>query len=216
MGAMRTDRIPYLAIAGIAAIAAVAFFAGTLVSSLTRNADDAPAIAGHLWPNPPTIEEFSLTSQHNQPFTKNQLLGRWSFIFFGFTHCPDVCPTSMQSLKEVRNLLANDETFSTQGQIVFVSVDPERDTPEILRQYLGYFHDDFIGITGSDDALKKLTRSVGILYAKIPDGEHYTMDHSAAILLVDPLGQVLGLFSMPHVASEIAASFKAISHFHAN
>ena len=100
------------------------------------------------------------------------------------------------------------------GGRVFVSVDPERDTPPVLRQYLDYFDPAFIGISGPVENLKALTRPLGILVGKIPSGDTYTMDHSASILLIDPVGRVLGVFSMPHEASQLSRAFKAISEFY--
>ena len=107
-------------------------------------------------------------------------------MFFGFTQCPDVCPTTMQNLKTTRELLADDEIYAEQGQIVFVSVDPDRDTAEIITSYLNYFDKQFVGITGPEDKLTELTKPLGILFAKIDSGDSYTMDHSASILLIDP------------------------------
>ena len=135
-------------------------------------------------------------------------------MFFGFTQCPDVCPTTLQTLHETHSLLATDAIYAESGQVVFVSVDPDRDTAPLIRDYLAYFHPDFIGITGEITSLKKLTQPLGILFTKIASGESYTMDHSASILLIDPQGRVLGLFSMPHNATDISAAFKKISQFY--
>ena len=214
---MQADQTPYRLIAAIAAIAAIAFFVGIFASGMARKSAEVPQISGFLWPNPPTIGEFSLTSQFGKEFTHESFLGKWSFVFFGFTQCPDVCPTTMQTLKNTKALLNEDQTFSKLGQIVFVSVDPERDTREILRQYLSYFDEGFIGITGEKEKLTRLTKPIGILFAKISeDGEDsYTLDHSASILLIDPDGHVLGLFSMPHDPKQLSESFKAISTFYA-
>jgi len=212
---MQQDRTPYRLIAGIAAIAAIAFFIGIFASGLSRKTADIPHIPGFLWPNPPLVKEFSLTTQHGLEFSRDSLLGQWSFMFFGFTHCPDVCPTTMQNLKTTRELLADDEIYAKQGQIVFVSVDPDRDTAEIITSYLNYFDKQFVGITGPEDKLSELTKPLGILFAKIDSGDSYTMDHSASILLIDPKGRVLGLFSMPHDPKMLSQSFKVITKFYA-
>lgn len=213
---METDRTPYRLIAGVAGIAALAFFIGIFASGMVRKAADAPEIPGFLWPNPPEVANFSLTAQDGKAFSRSDFLDKWSFVFFGFTQCPDVCPTTMQTLKHTKALLATDPSFNNLGQIVFVSVDPERDTLAILNQYLNYFDEDFIGITGAKDKLTDLTKPLGILFAKIDDGSDnsYTMDHSASILLIDPQGRVLGLFSMPHDPQQLSDAFKAISTFY--
>ena len=211
---MQSEKTPYRAIAAIAGVAAIAFFAGILVAGLGRSQLELPDVDGLLWPNPPSVKDFSLLDANGAPFTREALLGRWSFMFFGFSQCPDVCPTTIQTLKEVKNDLRDSETFSNSGQVVFVSVDPDRDTPEILKQYLAYFDPTFIGLSGAENKLKALTTPLGILFGKIPSGETYTVDHSASILLIDPKGRVLGLFSMPHEAKQLSRAFKAISEFY--
>ena len=211
---MQSKQTPYKTIAIVAGVAAVAFFAGIFLAGLGRSALEIPDIQGFLWPNPPTVEGFSLIDDGGEAFSREQLLGHWSFLFFGFSQCPDVCPTTMQVLKNVKTALADDDIFRNSGQVVFVSVDPERDTSPVLRQYLDYFDPAFIGISGPVENLKALTRPLGILFGKIPSGDTYTMDHSASILLVDPVGRVLGVFSMPHEASQLSRAFKAISEFY--
>lgn len=212
---MQADKTPYKLIAAIAAVAAMAFFAGLFLSLVNRDAVEQPAVAGLLWPNPPLVAEFSLTNQQGKEFTRENLKGRWSFMFFGFTHCPDVCPTSLQTLTGVKKMLATNKTYADSGQIVFVSVDPDRDDSDTLSQYLAYFDDEIIGITGSNEQLKNLSKPLGILFGKIPTKNSYTMDHSAAILLIDPQGRLLGLFSLPHEPGKISESFEKISEFYA-
>ena len=212
---MQEDRTPYRLIAGIAVVAAVAFFVGIFASGLSRQTADLPQIPGFLWPNPPLVQEFSLTTHRGDEFSRSSFLGRWSFVFFGFTQCPDVCPTTLQNLKTTRTQLVDDEIFAELGQIVFVSVDPARDTPEIISNYLNYFDEEFVGITGPEDKLSELTKPLGILFVKIDSGDSYTMDHSASILLIDPKGRLLGLFSMPHDPQVLSESFKKISQFYA-
>lgn len=213
---MEKERTPYLLIAGVAGVAALAFFVGIIASGMVRKASDAPQVPGFLWPNPPQVAEFSLTTQDGRAFSRRDFLNKWSFVFFGFTQCPDVCPTTMQTLKKTKALLAEHPNFINKGQVVFVSIDPERDTQAILQQYLNYFDKDFIGITGAKEKLTELTKPLGILFAKIKDDsvDSYTMDHSASILLIDPQGQMLGLFSMPHDPKQLSDSFNAISTFY--
>ena len=214
MGAMENDQTPYRTIAAVAGVAAIAFFAGILLAGFNRTTLELPEVDGLLWPNPPTVQDFSLSDQHGGSFKRDNLLGRWSLVFFGFTQCPDVCPTTLQTLRETHSLLASDTNYADGGQVVFVSVDPDRDTATLIKDYLAYFHQDFIGITGEAEKLKELTQPLGILFTKIASGDSYTMDHSASILLIDPEGRVLGLFSMPHDAQTIASAFKKISQFY--
>ena len=171
---------------------------------------------GTLLPSAKAIADFQLTDQHGKPFTRNNLVGKWSFAFFGYTHCPDVCPTSLSMLAQVMKKLEKDSTLDTLPQVIFVSVDPERDTPELLAQYLPYFNPDFIGVTGDPQQLLLLTRQLGIMYGKAPgdDADDYLVDHSASIILFDPDGNFLALFGMPHDPDLIAQEFVAIKNYY--
>jgi len=173
---------------------------------------------GTLLPSAKAIADFQLTDQHGKPFTRNNLMGKWSFAFFGYTHCPDVCPTSLSMLAQVMKKLEQNDNLDTKPQVVFVSVDPERDTPELLAQYLPYFNPDFIGVTGDPQQLLLLTRQIGIMYGKAPgdNADNYLVDHSASIILFDPDGNFLALFGMPHDPDLIAQDFVAIkNHYEA-
>lgn len=171
---------------------------------------------GTLLPSAKAIADFQLTDQHGKPFTRNNLVGKWSFAFFGYTHCPDVCPTSLSMLAQVMKKLEQNDNLDTKPQVVFVSVDPERDTPELLAQYLPYFNPDFIGVTGDPQQLLLLTRQLGIMYGKAPgdDADDYLVDHSASIILFDPDGNFLALFGMPHDPDLIAQEFVAIKNYY--
>ena len=171
---------------------------------------------GTLLPSAKAIADFQLTDQHGKPFTRNNLVGKWSFAFFGYTHCPDVCPTSLSMLAQVMKKLERNDNLDTKPQVVFVSVDPERDTPELLAQYLPYFNPDFIGVTGDPQQLLLLTRQLGIMYGKVPgdNADDYLVDHSASIILFDPDGNFLALFGMPHDPDLIAQDFVAIKNYY--
>lgn len=171
---------------------------------------------GTLLPSAKAIADFQLTDQHGKPFTRNNLVGKWSFAFFGYTHCPDICPTALSMLAQVMKKLEKDSTLDTLPQVVFVSVDPERDTPELLAQYLPYFNPDFIGVTGDPQQLLLLTRQLGIMYGKVPgdNADDYLVDHSASIILFDPDGNFLALFGMPHDPDLIAQEFVAIKNYY--
>lgn len=173
-----------------------------------------PEIPGLLWPDPPTLEAFALGGADGSPITEAKLRGHWTFLFFGFTQCPDVCPGTLATLKQATARLAGDETFSRTGQVLFVSVDPARDTPERLGPYVRYFDPAFLAATGPEDALAGLTRQLGVIYGRVPgSGDDYSMDHTASIFLIDPGLRVLGVFGMPHDAADIATRFRAIVNF---
>jgi len=171
---------------------------------------------GTLLPSARAITDFQLTGHDGKPFTLDNLKGKWSFAFFGYTHCPDICPTSLTMLAQVMKRLEKDSTLDTLPQVVFVSVDPERDTPELLAEYVPNFHPDFIGATGDPQQLQVLTRRLGIMSGKSPgdDADSYLMDHSAAILLFDPGGNFRAVFSAPHDPGLIAQDFIAIKNYY--
>jgi len=171
---------------------------------------------GTLLPSPRIITDFQLTGHDGKPFTRDNLKGKWSFAFFGYTHCPDICPTSLTMLAQVMKRLEQDSTLDTLPQVVFVSVDPERDTPELLAEYVPSFHPDLIGVTGDPQQLQVLTRRLGIMFGKSPgdDADSYLMDHSAAILLFDPGSNFRAVFGAPHDPGLIAQDFIAIKNYY--
>ena len=171
---------------------------------------------GTLLPSAKPIADFRLTDHRGKPFTLENLKDNWTFAFFGYTHCPDVCPTSMTMLGQMRRKLEQQGGLDKQPQVVFVSVDPARDTTELLAQYVPYFHSDFIGASGDEQNTSLLTRQIGILYAKAEGSgdEGYLVDHSAAIILFDPDGAFRALFSIPHDPDLIASDFLAIKRYY--
>jgi protein SCO1/2 len=152
-------------------------------------------------PQPRELPDISLLDQFGHAVGANAFHGEWNLVFFGFTNCPDVCPTTMQVLSNVRNELAT--LGKTVPRVVLVSVDPERDTPELLGQYVNYFGEDNLALTGELSEIKKLTSALGIYFAKIPtDGDNYSVDHSAAVIVISPDGKFSALFSAPHTISD--------------
>jgi len=167
-------------------------------------------------PEPRVIADFALVNDEGAPFSLDNLRGHWSLIFFGYTHCPDVCPSTLYDLKLVHEKLAQLNGDAASGhQVLFVSVDPERDSPEQLKKYVDYFHSDFIGVTGPQEQLAPLTMQLGIAY-RIDEheagSEQYNVDHSVSVLLMDPQGHLHGVFPAPHdadkMAGELAAAIK--------
>lgn len=161
-----------------------------------------------LLESPRTLPEFTMTNHLGSKFTNQDLNGSWSFVFFGFTHCPDVCPLTLNTMNQASNLLSED----IQKQVVFISVDPNRDQPEKLKDYVTHFNNDTIGLTGNKEQIDQLTKSLGAIYA-IPENksENYLVDHSAHIFVIAPNGKLTALFSTPHDANVIADDFKIIN-----
>ena len=157
------------------------------------------------------LPEFALTDSRGHLYRRESLSGHWTLMFFGFTNCPDVCPTTLVALADVRRQLKD----LPQGEIpavAFVSVDPARDTPEALGRYVAHFDPQFLGVTGSPQAIEVLTRHLGVavsIGAPQDDGS-YSVDHTAAIFLIDPDTAVKAVFGSPHVASVIARDYRSI------
>lgn len=199
-----------IALAAIVAIVAIA--AGMLLSrAVFQRAVPAALAAGTLFEPPRPLPQGSFTDQDGAAFSPERLHGHWSLLFFGFTNCPDVCPTTLAMLAQVRKTLA-DLPESQRPQVILVSVDPQRDTPERLAAYVRHFDPGFLGITAGDQhALEEFARQMGAVVAITPlsDG-NYTVDHSASVFLVGPQGMLRALFSPPHSPQAIASDYRRI------
>jgi len=164
-------------------IAAVSAIGGVSFWKLNQARNQSPVSSLLVLPDTRVIADFRLTDHHSQPFSLAGLRGKWSMLFFGFTNCPDVCPGTLFELQKVNEILGQRlEAETDRPQILFISVDPERDTPAKLEQYLTYF----------------------------PGAPQYDVAHSASILLTDPEGRLYGAFPPPHDAEKIVADLLAI------
>ena len=165
-----------------------------------------PQLESGTWlPQPREIGDFRLTDHLGQPFTARDLLGHPTLVFFGFTHCPDVCPTTLAKLAQLKKVAALPDV-----RVVFVSVDPQRDTPAAMGLYAHAFDPDFIGVTGDPAAITKLTSRFGIAVSRVelPGGD-YTMDHSAAVFLLDTHGRIVAIFTPPFDIARFAQDLRA-------
>jgi protein SCO1/2 len=163
-----------------------------------------------LYPSPRAIPDFHLTQTNGAPLTLDSWRGRWDVIYFGYASCPDVCPTTLATFKAVwRELQARKLTGNVRFN--FISVDPQRDTPELLGKYVSFFNPDFIAATGSDDQLTGLTRSLGLIYSRTTDATgNIEVDHSGSAVIVDPKGELIGLFRPPFEARAVAADLTTL------
>jgi protein SCO1/2 len=165
-------------------------------------------------PEPRVVADFALVDGQGQPFSLENLRGHWSLLFFGFTNCPDVCPSALYDLNLVSEQLeASQGAGSADVQVVFISVDPERDTPEKLSQYVSYFNPGFIGVSGSNEQLAPMTMQMGIAYRveeHEAEAERYEVYHSASIMLMDPRGRLHGVFPAPHNAEKMAVELAQV------
>ncbi len=147
---------------------------------------------------PKPINPFQLVDQDRQPFNPERLRGKWSFLFFGYTHCPDVCPLHLSILAQVyERLQETAPELLTDSRVWFISVDPARDTPERLKGYVSYYHTDFMAATGTPEALRDFAKSLHAIYelsTDVDENGNYDVSHSSAIHLVDPKGRFHALF----------------------
>jgi protein SCO1/2 len=172
---------------------------------LARELDSSgPALASGTWlPRPKPIADFQLTDNEGKPFSLRNLQGKPSLVFFGFTHCPDVCPTTLAKLAQAMKAAAVPNL-----RVVFVTVDPARDPPNVVGLYVHAFDPSFIGLTGDEKAIDKLATDFGVAVSKVdlPGGD-YTVDHSAVIFLLNTQGQVAGIFTPPFDTHRLAEDF---------
>jgi protein SCO1/2 len=172
-----------------------------LISSLqVRNAE--PLYALRL-PDPMPLPEFELLDQDGNQLTNESFDDQWTLVFFGFTNCPDICPATLQVLSVARAQLASNNPDQELPDILLISVDPGRDTPESMKPYVAHFGDGVSGATGSLAELEKLTKTLGVYFAiedpASPDApENYNVAHSAHVALIDNRGRYHAVFSAPH------------------
>ncbi|MDX1381174.1 MAG: SCO family protein [Xanthomonadales bacterium] len=194
------------------AVALISAAAGFSLWTLSQ-ARPAPAYESLLvLPEPRVLGEFRRVDQAGEAFSLEDLRGRWSLLFFGFTHCPDICPSTLYDLQQVSQSMEAGAAAADPWQVVFVSVDPERDTPERLGEYVSWFDPDFVGVTGAPEQLAPLAMRIGVAF-RIEDHEpgaaNYAVDHSASVFLTDPQGRLHGVFPAPHDAATMARDLAA-------
>lgn len=202
----KTGRILFAIILAIVATAA-GIWSATIILDRRVNLQELEATR---FPVARLLTPFELIDHNKQIFNETTLRNRWSFLFFGYTHCPDVCPTTLSVLNTVANRL---EDIKADIRFVFVSVDPERDTPEQLAQFVTYFNGDFIGLTGSKQQIEQFTSDLGIMHMRVAAEENasgYLVDHTASVLLIDPDGRYHAVFSPPLVVDAITDDFRKI------
>ncbi len=162
-----------------------------------------------LLPQSRTVPELEMNDENGQPVRVDQLKGKWSLVFFGYTFCPDICPTTLAQLRQVKSELPKEAM--ERMQVVLVSVDPNRDTPAQLKQYLGYFDKDFRGLTGSLDATQKLANALSIPFIPADTSKPgYTVDHSGNLALIGPDGAQRGFIRAPFNNQKLVAQLPGL------
>lgn len=177
--------------------------AAGLATTTTGQARGAPQLSEQavLYPAPRELQPFVLQSANDQPLGNADLVGHWTVAFLGFTNCPDVCPTALATLREMEKLNLAGGNAKLSLEYWFVSVDPERDTPAVLREYAAYFSPSIVAATAPADDIEGFARDVGVVFLKVPQkAGDYTIDHSMQILLIDPEGRLQAMWRPPHAA----------------
>ena len=199
-------------------VAVLSIAAGVIINQTflktSRDTQTPPGLDATVLPQARPFSGFQLVDHNDQPFTAESLKGKWHFMFFGFTNCPDVCPTALKIMQGVWKKLPADKA---KPGMLFFSVDPDRDPPKLLKSYVTYYHPEFIGVTGDLNQIDILTNQLGILYGyddKQEKPDDYTVNHSAQILLTDPQGRMRAVFSPPYDAESISHALKVIRNFY--
>jgi protein SCO1/2 len=181
--------------------------------------DEMRAQGVFILPTPRDIGPFQLTDHTGETFNRQSLEGHWSFIFFGFTNCPDVCPTSLSVLGQVENQLKRQAPELANGfKVRLVSVDPDADTLERLGAYVSAFSPDFLGVRGERAELVQFTDQVNVAFAKVPlrspvegsGAQSYTVDHTGNIVIINPRGHYHGFIKLPHKAETIRLTYQTL------
>ena len=192
----------------------------TVVMALFINKITTPRVLSNIelrangtvvFEQPRVFKDFELLDQQGQSFSLAQLEGKWSLLFFGFTSCPDVCPATLSVLRDVKSKL--DADIAEQVQFVLVTVDPARDTPGVMKDYVAYFDPEFVGVTGEFLQLKQLANQLNMAFVKVKQGPgffDYTVDHSANIALVNPFGHYHGFIKSPPDSARIKLTLQSI------
>ncbi len=204
----------------ITLIAVLAFIVFNLSMFVVQAQQRQPAqlLSATVLSQPRTVSPFDLKDTKNQPFTNKNLTDHWTLLFFGFTRCAQVCPNTLTLLNNVYTRLQQNK--QPLPQVVFVSIDPDRDTLTRIGQFVAAFNPNFQGVTGSTTQVDKLMEEVGVMSMKVnkPDvkgkaaaKDDYEIEHSGTILLFDPAGKLYAVFTTPHDAASIAQDLQTIS-----
>jgi protein SCO1 len=211
---MRAKKLILVISAAVIAMAVGFWLSGKLFepdnSSGPQSAPDG--LHGYMLSPVRNIAVPPLVKGNGATFTADDLKGHWSVMFYGYTNCPDICPTTMAVLKQAKSTAASEGVEFP--QVIFVSVDPERDKIEMLGDYVRYFDEDFVGVTGESKMINALAVQMSVVYMRVPseadDPKNYLVDHSAAILLLNPQGQLAAFLTAPHTPAGVLDSIKAV------
>ena len=160
-------------------------------------------ITGKFLSQPLPIKPFSLINQYQEDFNKEDLQNKWSILFFGYTNCPDVCPTTIYKLSEIQKKIAQKKELNDQLQVILITLDPKRDSVTRLREYLAFFGPSLIGLTGNDSEISKITSNLSVYFEQVGEEKQYDFNHTASIFLIGPEGTVIASFSPASKSEEL-------------
>ncbi len=164
-----------------------------------------------IYPQPRTMAPFALQRADGRVISNDDLRGGWTLVFFGFTHCPDVCPTALATFRQIEKLNAA-AASQLPLRFWFVSVDPERDTPQVLGDYTTYFSPSIVAATSTPEELERFARDAGVVFIKVSQGEsEYTIDHSAQLTLFDPNGRLHAIVRPPQEPAAVLADVRRMA-----
>ena len=182
----------------------------TYFQSLPSLLEKKPSlITGKILVRPMEIDNFELIDQNNEAFNKKSLEGGWTVLFFGYTNCPDVCPTTIYKLAEIKNGVKEDLP-SANFNTVLVTLDPDRDSSERLDEYIGYFDETMLGVTGTYENIQSFTSSLSVFYQRINKEEGYDFNHTASIFVFDKDGSLFATMSPANTIGELESDFFTI------
>ncbi len=179
---------------------------------LNQNQTSPLEISGFAFPQPKPLSSIDLVSHDNQPVNEESFKDKWTFIYVGYTFCPDACPMTMTVLNQIHGILATKKK-SSDVNMMLVSVDPDRDTPEKLAEYVKYFNTSFSAASGTPENIKEFANQVSSVYVLPEDRSdpNYLVDHSSSIILIDPNASVHAIFTPPQTATDLADDFVKLS-----
>ncbi len=190
-------------------VAVVATFVYLMVKPRALSDSALRANNAFLFESVRDIGDFSLIDDNGNAFTAADLRGKWSLLFFGYTYCPDICPTTMAQLNQFHKEM--DKRYVDDTQIILVSVDPARDDAAKLHEYVRYFNPQFRGVTGEFLALQQFATALSVPFAKVPGGgDNYLIEHSGNVAIIDPRGHYIGFFKAPHELSKLLTNYRSI------
>lgn len=166
-------------------------------------------VSGKILARPMEIDRFELIDQKNEVFNNKSLEGGWTVLFFGYTNCPDVCPTTIYKLAEIKNELKEDLS-STSFNTVLVTLDPDRDSTDRLEEYIGYFDESMLGVTGTYENIQSFTSSLSVFYQRINKEEGYDFNHTASIFVFNKDGSLFATMSPANTIGELTQDFYTI------